>query len=290
MMLAVATLFVACSDDDESWGNPANATVEMGTPELSIKENKGIVNIPVKVTGEKHGRIQVTVNVTPKGENGAQEDVNYLITSKTIVIAADDNEGNIEFMTVDDEDINENREFEVSIASVKGATIAENATPTLVVLRDNDAEFYDKLTGNWTMTYGDGNGNFAKWNVQIIGAEDESDPDYNKYLYVTGIMGYSWTTAIMSYEFDRETNTVHLSWLAPVTFATEVDFGVGDLCDVVLYNIVDDEVSEESYEMELSDDMKSIKFPENAEIFGAVFQGDNYLGYWFDYYVYSLDR
>lgn len=37
-LLLAATLFAACSDDDNDWNN-GNATVSMGQTEISVKEN-----------------------------------------------------------------------------------------------------------------------------------------------------------------------------------------------------------------------------------------------------------
>ena len=47
-LLLAATLFAACSDDDNDWNN-GNATVSMGQTEISVKENKGIFNVPIEV-------------------------------------------------------------------------------------------------------------------------------------------------------------------------------------------------------------------------------------------------
>ena len=295
MMLCVAALFTACSDDEEGWGNASKATVEFEQAEIVVKENKGIVYIPVKVTGENKGRVQVTVAVTAADENGAEEDVNYMITSKTIAIAAEDTIGNIEFITVDDEEINANREFVVSIASVKGATAVEG-TQTKVVLRDNDAEFYDKLTGKWTMNYTDAqSGAQGSWTINVIGADDENDPDYNNYLYVTGMAGYSWTVATLTYKVDMETGKVTVTFEFPQSFADEVNFGLPgyDYNNVALYSYTD-VWDVEPVVGEVSEDFKTITFSEgNPPVIAAITDpnnGERTGYYWWFNYIDSMTR
>lgn len=289
MMLCVAALFTACSDDEEGWGNASKATVEFEQAEIVVKENKGIVYIPVKVTGENKGRVQVTVAVTAADKNGAEEDVNYMITSKTIAIAAEDTIGNIEFITVDDEEINANREFVVSIASVKGATAVEG-TQTKVVLRDNDAEFYDKLTGKWTMTVENAKGS-TTWDVNVIGF-DEGEDGYNQTLYVTGMMNYSWTVAELSYNLDVDTKKVSVAFVFPYLFAEGVDFGLGGENDVILYGADEsDNFVTDPLVGEVSEDFKTITFNEWPSVYGTIWSGADFTGYvWFGYHIVSMTR
>lgn len=289
MMLCVAALFTACSDDEEGWGNASKATVEFEQAEIVVKENKGIVYIPVKVTGENKGRVQVTVAVTAADENGAEEDVNYMITSKTIAIAAEDTIGNIEFITVDDEEINANREFIVTIASVKGATAVEG-TQTKVVLRDNDAEFYDKLTGKWTMTVENANGS-TTWDVNVIGF-DEGEDGYNQTLYVTGMMNYSWTVAELAYNLDVDTKKVSVAFVFPYLFAEGVDFGLGGENDVILYGADEsDNFVTDPLVGEVSEDFKTITFNEWPLVYGTIFSGADFTGHvWFGYHIVSMTR
>jgi len=295
MMLAVATLFVACSDDDEEWGNPANATVELASAEIRIKENKGIFNIPIQVNGEKHGRIQVTVKVTPAEENGAVADEHYRITSQTIVISSEDNIGNIEVLTVDDDDINNNREFVVTIEDVKGATAVEG-TQSVVILRDNDAEFYDKLMGKWTMTVTDPEdpSTPVNWSVDVVGFEEDEE-GYNQTLYVVGMMGYAWTAAELAYNFDQENNKVTVSFIFPSLFAEGVNFGLGESNEVHLWGVdSEDNYTIEPLVGEVSEDFKTITFDENGPaVYGRIAHegGESYTNYiWFGYNVISMTR
>ncbi len=217
MFLAVASVFAACSDNDSSWNTAADVTVNMKPIEnkqedddtLRVKEGVGIFNVPVVVTGEANGPVKVTVSVKETGTNPAKKDVNYMVTDTTVVIS--EGTGNIEIKAIDDADINEDRTFDVTIVSAEGAKIGDHPT-TPVKLRDNDSEFYEKLQGNWNLNYFDGDGAAQSDAVTITGATDDADEDYNKTLYMSGIFGYKWLTAILSYQYDKNTNQGSLSF------------------------------------------------------------------------------
>lgn len=207
-LLAIAlatTSMVACSDDDNNWNSASDVTVSMAQTELSVKENKGIFDVPVQVEGEANGPIRVTVEVTEVGESPAMDDVHYLVTSKTIIIPADATTGNIEISTVDDGEINQARQFNVTIVNVEGAQVGSNTT-TLVNLKDNDAAFYEKLQGDWKMNFTSRYDGEASWNVKVVGF-DEGEAGYDQTLYITGILGYSFCQLEMSYFFDTASKT-----------------------------------------------------------------------------------
>lgn len=228
MLLAVVAFMGSCSDDDESWNSKSGVTVSMENESMRFKESVGIVKVPIKVEGEANGPVSVTVEVKETGSNPAKENVHYYITTKTIKIS--DNTGNVELECVDDDKINDERTFEISIVSAKGATVGSNTT-TAVTLRDNDSEFYEKLQGSWVMncTF---NKAPTKWDVKIVGATDENDKDYNKVLYITGMIGYQWTTAKLSYDYNKATGkgSVAFDYLGQYNFAEGVNFnGLGVL-------------------------------------------------------------
>lgn len=235
MLMAAVTLLGACSSDDDSWNSAADVTVGMQSQTMTVSEGKGIFNVPVVVNGETNGNVFVTVEVEEVGTNPAKEDVNYIVTDKTINIT--DGTGNVEIETVDDDDINDPRTFKVTIVDAKGAKISENASTT-ISLKDNDAEFYSKLQGKWKMSYEE-DSQADSWDVTITGATDENDPDYNKYLYVSGMMGQPWTTAVLTYNFDPVTKTGYVAFDnlgGAYKMADGVDFGsfTGSIVPLVL--------------------------------------------------------
>ena len=200
MLMAAVTFFAACSSDDDSWNSASDVTVGMAQTEMTVNEGKGLFNVPIEVKGETNGNVFVTVELKEVGANPAKEDVNYYVTDKTINIS--DGVGNVEIETVDDDDINDPRTFQVTIVDAKGAKISENAITT-ITLKDNDSEFYSKLQGKWTLSGVDRSGKPISWNVTITGASDESEADFNKKLYVGGFAGESTCEAELSYYFDK---------------------------------------------------------------------------------------
>lgn len=280
MLLAVVAFMGSCSDDDESWNSKSGVTVSMENESMRFKESVGIVKVPIKVEGEANGPVSVTVEVKETGSNPAKENVNYYITTKTIKIS--DNTGNVELECVDDDKINDERTFEISIVSAKGATVGGNAT-TAITLRDNDSEFYEKLQGSWVMncTFNDAP---TKWDVKIVGATDEEDEDYNKVLYITGMLGYQWTNAKLSYDFDKATGkgSVAFDYLGQYNFAEGVNFTGLGVCNVRLYSVAGNQLSEDPIYGTWSADFKNITFDEGT-LYGGVFDSsDAHKGGWFE--------
>lgn len=283
MFLAVASVFAACSDDDSSWNTAADVAVNMKTTAMKVKENVGIFNVPVVVTGETNGPVKVNVSVKETGANPAKKDVNYLVTDTTVIIS--DGVGNIEIKAVDDDDINDPRTFSVTIISAEGAKVGTQAT-TEITLRDNDSEFYDKLQGTWTMTSQSRQGAAQSWTVTIMGDGEDAD-DYNgHYLYVSGMMGYSWTTAVLTYNYDKATNAGSVTFdnLGQYKFADGLDFGLGDSnMSVVLLNLNGSSLSYTPISGTWSADFKTITFTPSAMLFGGIFTSSGqFSGYnWF---------
>lgn len=295
MLFAVAAVFAACSDsDDKSW-NSNSATVSMAQGAMTVSEAKGLFNVPVAVSGERNANVQITVAVTAAEVNPATEDVDYLITTKTINISPDQTQGNIEILTVDNEDINENRSFTLTIVDVKGATLGD-VKATEVTLKDNDALFYEKIAGAWKMNSVSKAGAAQSWDVKVHVAE-EGDADYEKFVYVTGMMGYDWTMATLAYNYDKETKKVSLMFVTGFTgvapFAEDVNFGLGGLNDVYLTSIAGNSLYLEPIYGELSEDMKTITF-DSAELglCGAITDKNaNFLGYtWFSAFNIVMNK
>jgi len=297
LMVVCAFCIAACSDDDESWNSNGNVYVSMGQPTLSIKENRATASpltLPIKVTGARNGMIQVTVGVE---EVSAKEDVHYYLTSKTINILPEDTIGNLELMTVDDADINDARQFNIVITDVKGATIDESNKLMAVTLRDNDADFYDKLGGKWKMAYEDDEtGDGGAWDV-VLTTFDEDSPYYNQYVLVTGMMGYSWTTAFLKYNFDEATKKVTLEFVYNNIFAEEVNFGLGENNDVYLMGL---DLSADAWTTTSpvgtldTQTFNTITFDSKEKgisTYGLIYGSQGFTGYvWFGYLINSLTR
>ena len=285
MLFAVAAVFTACSDnDDENW-NSNSATVTMAQGAMTVSEAKGLFNVPVAVSGERNANVQVTVAVAAADVNPATEDVDYLITTKTINISPDQTVGNIQIKSVDNEDINENRKFTLTIVDVKGATLGD-VKSTEVTLKDNDALFYEKFAGQWKMNTVNNNGAAQNWDVTVYTAE-EGDPDYENFIYVSGMMGYDWTLATLKYNYDKATNKVTLTVVTGfsdvIPFAEDVNFGLGGLNDVYLVSVIGGKLTTAPITAEVSADFKTVTFNPEEGLVGAITdKSANYLNYvWF---------
>ncbi|MCQ2223962.1 MAG: hypothetical protein MJZ35_09275 [Bacteroidaceae bacterium] len=220
-MLALGAMFVAsCSNDDEKV-NSLETTVGFQSETLTIKESVGRVQIPVAIEGARNGNVSFEVVAEGTGANPAKEGVNFRITDNTLSLLAKNDTTksaviNIEFETIDDSEINDPREVTLTIKSADGAKIKNNKL--VVTLRDNDAAFYEKFFGRWTLTAKDEDDNPITKTIIIRGAVDENDTEYDHILWVTAPALFNVGVNLdcewpMEYTFDKATKTGTLSHL-----------------------------------------------------------------------------
>ena len=277
MLLAVVTFFGACSSDDDSWNTAADVTVSMKNPTMVIKENMGLTNVPIEVKGKTNGNVYVTLAVKEVGKKPAKEDVHYYITDKTISIS--DSIGYVEVEPVDDDEINDDRTFEITIVEAKGAKIG-NAT-TQVSLKDNDSQIYEKLQGKWKLTGVSRQGAPMESVVKIIGASDEKDGDYNHTLYLTG-MAVSSSSARLS--FDEKNKVIAFDNLGKYNFIEGYDFtkDLGIMGNIVLSNLSNGSLTTTPIKGTWSEDCKEIVFDQDQVLFGGIYTtGGTFTGYEF---------
>lgn len=277
MLLAVVTFFGACSSDDDSWNSAADVTVSMKNPTMVIKENMGLTNVPIEVKGKTNGNVYVTLAVKEVGKKPAKEDVHYYITDKTISIS--DSIGYVEVEPVDDDEINDDRTFEITIVEAKGAKIG-NAT-TQVSLKDNDSQIYEKLQGKWKLTAVNRQGAPLESVVKIIGASDEKDGDYNHTLYLTG-MAVSSSSARLS--FNAKDGYVAFDNLGKYNFIEGYDFtkDLGIMGNIVLSNLSNGSLTTTPIKGTWSEDCKEIVFDQDQVLFGGIYTpGGTFTGYEF---------
>lgn len=194
MLLAIALpFFWSCSDDEEAT-NTEQCTVGFASEEVQISEaTTGYTNIPINVSGYRNGSVQVKVEAAPVEKNGAVEGTHYLITDKTLNIKADTlSTGtiNVEVKVIDDNEINEDRQFTLTIVSANGAKISTQKTT--VTIKDNDGDTYLAFAGTWTLKakrpvydeegYPTGEYTDFSADVTLSCAADESSADYEKII------------------------------------------------------------------------------------------------------------
>lgn len=233
LLVAAVAFFGSCSDDKETQNSNKDVVVEMESPTFSAKEGAGAVKVPIKVTGKTNGNVYVTLAVKEVGDNPAKEDVHYYVTDKTITIS--DGTGYVEYRAVDDKEINDDRTFEFEIVEAKGATIgAQNSC--IVTIKDNDKDPYDRLQGKWKLTGKDNDGNSVSWTVNITepqkkladGSDNPSyEYEYGYYLYMSGLLGQSTSTARLNFYADEKTGQGYVAFdcLGDVTLKSGLNFG-----------------------------------------------------------------
>ena len=166
----------------------------------------------------------------------------------------------------------------MTIVDAKGATISSTNASTLITLKDNDSEFYEKLMGKWTLTGVNWTGQTAySWNVTIEGYE-EGEEGYNKDLWISGMMGYDWAYADLEYHFDTTTKQGHVDFVFPSLCAEEVDFGLGGYNDVMLYRRNGNSLDTEPIVGHWNDDFTEVTFESDPAVYAQI-EGTNYL--WF---------
>ena len=186
----------ACSGSDE-FNTESGVSVEMAQGAITVKENKGLFNVPVVLNGNTNGNVKVTIKVEGSGENPAlpfeEKDGkwsgNFIVTSKTVNIPQGVSEVNIEINTHDDFDENPDRTFTVTIVSAEGASIG-NLASTIVTIKDNDSLPYEKIQGAWKFKFFSvANDKDSFWDVTINGFEDNT-PEYGNLLTLDGLSGF----------------------------------------------------------------------------------------------------
>lgn len=181
--LAVAlSLFTSCSDEEKI--NTGSAQVAFAQSELEVKESKGIFYVPITVSGEQNGTIKLSVSVS-SNDADCKEDVNYIITSKNLIIPENTKEVAIEIKAIDDRIINSDRHFSLHIENANGATIGGNKTANITLL-DNDDIPYERMGGTWVVTatniLSESGKDPISWETKLVVVEDETDPTYGSLI------------------------------------------------------------------------------------------------------------
>lgn len=231
--LAAITM-TACSDDDD-FNTAGDVTVGMQESELSFGEDMSAgtyYSIPVVVTGDANGPIQVTIEVQGTGSYPAQEgsDGDYIITSKTITIPSDSKVGNFEFYPIGDEVygegvINDDKQFIVTITNVSGAKIAENSS-CLITLVDNEGQLpaaYEAIQGVWQFK-GNESDEPIEFPLVCYGAEEGSE-DYLKTVYFYGWLGMDYVEIKANISYDAAQEQIILSFPLGQVIAEGLNFG-----------------------------------------------------------------
>lgn len=297
--VALAALSMTACSDDPSW-NSAYVTVSMAQTEMSISEDAEAGRyyyIPVTLSGETNGPVEVTVEFKGITESPAEEDKDFVVTQKTITIPAGELTGNIEFYPTGDNIENPDRSFEATIVSATGASIGNSATCT-ILLKDNERiipEAYENIQGQWLFS-GNDDGEKTEF-ILVCSGYDKDEDGYLKKLRFSGWVGYSWAELEANFSFDASTNQAIVSFELGQYVAEEVNFGAQlGVCDVKLGSVSYSSsgaslVSKGTISATSNEDMTELVFPETAEFIGAIYSGTTFTGYtWFWWDTMSMSR
>lgn len=292
--IALAALtMTACSDDDE-FNTASGVSVAMKYDTMQISEDYSgtYYNIPVVVNGNPNNAIKVEVEVSAQGTSPATEGEHFLVTSKSIIIPEGATEGNIEFYPVGDEEVNEDRQFIVTIVKAEGATVADNAS-TVVTLMDNERlipEAYENVQGEWLFECSEPEDAC----ILTITGHAEGEEGYLKTLTVSGWMGYEWVSIEVGFSFDAAKMAANLQFSFGQWCATQVAFNGLGVCDVMFAGVSGNNlVSSGSVIATVDSEYKNISIPASAEFVGALFMSEtgSFTGkVWFWYDTMKMSR
>lgn len=291
--LAALTL-TACSDDDDNnflggVNSAKGVTVEMGNSQFTAQESEEFFYVPVAVTGETNGKVVVTVEIrqaTPGAEQeGAVEGTHYVVTSKTINIAAQETTGFIEIgNNWETGVINPDRVLDIAIVKAEGATIGAQSTCTVTI--QNSDNPYTMLCGNWHLTALDRNGNEVDIRP-VLKTPSNSAPEFGNELWLAGVMGDSdYMIRFTDFSYDEETGkgTMKLGYGTMMTDGLAFNYGdvVGVAYPVMLgRNAFGNLSTNLDVECTFDSEMNEIVIPENAMVIGGLFSNSTgqYTGY-----------
>lgn len=228
MLLVAATVLAACSDDGDNY-NSNSVTVGFAGEAYSVRENARFLDIPIAIEGRRNGKVSITVSAeeigtSPAREYGSAQGVtgNYVITDKTLNVNADDKVSrtvNVQIAPIDDDEMNEDRTFKLTIVSAVGAQIT--ASSVTVTITDNESVLYERFAGTWILSGICGNGeteSVFNRKVVIAGTSDETRPEYGSILTASGSgminvgvdLDVSWH---FRFSFDKDTKTGTLGFI-----------------------------------------------------------------------------
>ena len=237
---AVAMSVAACSDDDNPINTNSGVTVELEQASIVTKEDRGIIEIPLVINGERNGDITVTLGIeSSQYENPAVDEKNVYFTTKTVVIFPEDDTYDVELGLYDDDEMNQSRWCDVTIVAVDGGEIgAKNYTT--VEIRDNDTEPYDRAAGTWQLITATENDNGTltetKQYIKLV-SYDEGTSGYQNYYQVKDLVSGADLTFRAYYQFD-DTDSIGYIQLNNGQQGGSIEIGSYGEQTVTLYQLV----------------------------------------------------
>lgn len=157
-----------------------------------------------------------------------------MITDKTLNINADTlstGEMNVELKVINDDEVNDNRQFTLTIKSAEGAEVTTQTT--IVSIVDDDKDPYFGFFGTWylngtTQSPTTGLPVNASMPVTVSGVTDTSDPAYNRKLTVESSSIISGLPISFTTEFNlNASDPTNMTGTIGIPYGQTVVSGVG---------------------------------------------------------------
>lgn len=168
-VLALALLMFSCSDDDK--GNKADVKIGFAAAEQEFTYSD-FLYIPIKAEGDVDGDVNIQIDVKEyTGNFAVKEDVDYIITSKKLVLKKGMPEVNVEIRIINKPD---EARFVLAISHVGHAELNESTKETHISIAKTD---FDRLTGvyNFSGTQIDKAGNSPLSFPLTVGVEKANE-------------------------------------------------------------------------------------------------------------------
>lgn len=302
----LAAFFGLSSCSDTEGPGAGDATIGFEQAKYSYRESEGRLRIPVKITGEPKSYpivFNIEASVDPEkgmvdGKPVTVEQVAHFIQLENFrYIGNPDAPVFIEVELENDDVINDSRYLTLTISSAEGAEIVGGETT--IEIRDNDANYYDRLQGHWIVESADFDSGKPqpRWETYIIDGFDEEEAAKNRAenkLMCYGFGGYSESEGgtrfiwYLNYEFDEISGEGSLSidMKYNIVFNAQEDvFGAG-LSNTMLvlstmpFNTMDEVIDfETTIYAGWSDDGNTITFDSGMVLVPVIFSDGQYTGY-----------
>lgn len=276
-----------------------DAVVGFASPTYTFKESAGIVRVPVAITGTPD-TYPSTFDVTAEAIDLVNlNNLGDLVLFTQTTNFKDNGNGTIyvEFKIKDDTEINDDRSFKLKLTNVQGAKLSEVAE-TVVIIKDNDNNPYEKLWGDWVFHATSSAGAAVEFNVNISGGftEEEVEANADKVLVCWGLAGYQWDGGIpvwyMSYDADAERLAIQAG--KKCCEPGDINWGLGGNQYAVsaYWDMAASTVSETvDIPGSWSKDLNTITFDPTAGLTFKIYSDSGYTGYvWVRYYAMSMTR
>jgi len=184
---ALVLAFATSCEQEEPQGK-GDATIGFAQDTYVYKESAGLVKIPIQFTGEPKS-YPITFDIVAEVEGTGvkiEELVHFTQTEGLKYVGDPEAPAYLEFQIFDNQEINDSRFINLSIANVNGAALAGTGKAS-IELADNDNNPYERLMGNWVAKASDG----STFDVNISGgfSTEEEDVNFEKILVCWGFGG-----------------------------------------------------------------------------------------------------